>query len=91
MSRVEDITMVKSMKVEVLGTGCTKCKRMYDNATEAVKKVGLQAEVIKVEELSEIVSRGVLMTPALFVDGEERVVGRVPTVNELIEILKEGT
>jgi small redox-active disulfide protein 2 len=83
--------MVKSMKVEILGTGCTKCKRMYDNVAEAVKKAGLQADVIKVEDLSEIVSRGVLMTPALFVDGEERVAGRIPTVNELIEILKEGT
>ncbi|HWQ68182.1 MAG TPA: thioredoxin family protein [Methanospirillum sp.] len=79
------------MKIEVLGSGCTKCKRMYDNVAEAVKKAGLQAEVVKVEELNEIVTRGVLMTPALFVDGEERVAGRVPTVSELIEILKEGT
>lgn len=78
------------MKVEVLGTGCPKCKRMYDNVTDAVKKTGVQAEVVKVVELNEIVSRGVLMTPALFVDGEERVAGRVPTVNEIVEILKEG-
>lgn len=78
------------MKIEVFGTGCTKCKRMYDNVTEAVKKAGLQAEVVKVEELNEIVNRGVLMTPSLFVDGEEVVAGRVPTVNEIIEILKEG-
>lgn len=78
------------MKVEVLGTGCPKCKRMYDNVTDAVKKTGVQADVVKVVELNEIVSRGVLMTPALFVDGEERVAGRVPTVNEIVEILKEG-
>jgi small redox-active disulfide protein 2 len=78
------------MKIEVLGSGCTKCKRMYDNVAEAVKKSGLQAEVIKIEDLNEIVSRGILMTPALFVDGDERVAGRIPTVNELIEILKEG-
>lgn len=76
------------MKVEVLGTGCTKCKRMFDNVTEAIKKANLQAEVVKVEELNEIVSRGVLMTPSLFVDGEEVVAGRVPTVNEIIEILQ---
>ena len=44
------------MKLEVLGTGCTKCKRMYDNVTEAVKKSGVQAEVTKVEALEEIVS-----------------------------------
>jgi small redox-active disulfide protein 2 len=78
------------MKVEILGTGCTKCKRMYDNVNEAVKKAGLQTEVIKVETLDEIVNRGVLMTPALFVDGEEVVAGRVPTVNEIIAILKES-
>ncbi len=76
------------MKLEILGSGCTKCKRMYDNVNEAVKKADLQAEVIKVEDLSEIVSRGILMTPSLFVDGEEVVAGRVPTVNEIIEILK---
>jgi small redox-active disulfide protein 2 len=79
------------MKLEILGTGCTKCKRLYDNVNEAVKKTGVQAEVVKVEELNEIVSRGVLMTPSLFVDGEEVVAGRVATVNEIIEILKEGT
>lgn len=78
------------MKLEILGSGCTKCKRMYDNVTEAVKKAGVQAEVVKVEELNEIVTRGILMTPSLFVDGEERVAGRVPTVNEITEILKEG-
>jgi len=76
------------MKLEIFGTGCTKCKRMYDNVTEAVKKANLQAEVVKVEELNEIVTRGVLMTPSLFVDGEEVVAGRVPTVNEIIEILQ---
>ncbi len=66
-----------------------KCKRMYDNVTEAVKKAGVQAEIVKVEELNEIVSRSVLMTPSMFIDGEEVVTGRVPTVNEIIEILKE--
>ena len=76
------------MKLEIFGTGCMKCKRMYDNVTEAVKKANLQAEVVKVEELNEIVTRGVLMTPSLFVDGEEVVAGRVPTVHEIIEILQ---
>jgi small redox-active disulfide protein 2 len=63
---------------------------MYDNVTEAVKKSGVQAEVTKVEALEEIVSRGVMMTPSLFLDGEEVVAGRVPTVNEIIEIIKEN-
>ncbi len=78
------------MKLEVLGTGCTKCKRMYDNVIEAVKRSGIQAEVVKVETLEEIVSRGVMMTPSLFLDGEEIVAGRVPTVNEIMEIIQES-
>ncbi len=78
------------MKLEILGTGCTKCKRMYDNVTDAVKKSGIQAEVVKVEALEEIVSRGVMMTPSLFLDGEEVIAGRVPTVNEIMEIIKES-
>ena len=78
------------MKLEILGTGCTKCKRMYDNVTEAVKKSSVQAEVVKVESLDEIVTRGVLMTPSLFVDGDEVVAGRVPTVNEIMEIIREN-
>lgn len=78
------------MKLEVLGTGCTKCKRMYDNVTEAVKKSGVQAEVVKIEALEEIVSRGVMMTPSLFLDGEEVVAGRVPTFNEIMEIIQEN-
>ncbi|OQA55626.1 MAG: hypothetical protein BWY45_02133 [Euryarchaeota archaeon ADurb.Bin294] len=77
------------MKIEIFGTGCMKCKRMHDNVAEAVKKAGVQAEIVKVEELNEIVSRSVLMTPSMFIDGEEVVTGRVPTVNEIIEILKE--
>jgi len=79
------------MKIEVLGTGCMKCKRMYDNVNEAVKNSGIQAEIVKVDDLNEIISRDVLMTPALFVDGKEHIAGRVPTVNEIIEILKEGS
>lgn len=78
------------MKLEILGTGCTKCKRMYDNVIEAVKKTGIHAEVVKVEALEEIVGRGVMMTPSLFLDGEEIVAGRVPTVNEIMEIIQES-
>ena len=78
------------MRLEILGTGCTKCKRMYDNVTEAVKKSEIQAEVVKVEALDDIVNRGVMMTPSLFLDGEEVVAGRVPTVNEIMEIIKES-
>ncbi|PWR73044.1 thioredoxin family protein [Methanospirillum lacunae] len=76
------------MKFEILGSGCTKCKRLYDNVVEAVKKAGIQADVIKIEDMGEIVSRGILMPPSLFMDGEEVFSGRVPSVNEIIEVVK---
>lgn len=76
------------MKLEILGSGCTKCKRLYDNVVEAVKKAGIQADVIKIEDMGEIVSRGILMPPSLFMDGEEVFSGRVPSVNEIIEVVK---
>lgn len=77
------------MKIEVFGTGCAKCRRLYDNVLEAVKNASADAEIVKVESLDEIVSRGVLMTPSLFIDGEEVVAGRVPTVREIAALLEE--
>jgi len=71
------------VRIEVLGTGCLKCKATVVNAQKAVAEMGIQAEVVKVEDLMEIVSRGVMMTPALVIDGQIKVVGRTPTVDEV--------
>ena len=71
------------MRIEVLGTGCPKCKATAVNAQKAVAELGIQAEVVKVEDLMEIASRGVMMTPALVIDGQVKVVGKVPTVDEI--------
>jgi small redox-active disulfide protein 2 len=76
-------------KIEILGTGCAKCKRLYANAEQAVKDLKITAEVIKVEDLDEIVERGVMLTPALFINGELVAEGRVPCVEEIIGMLKE--
>jgi small redox-active disulfide protein 2 len=76
-------------KIEILGTGCAKCKRLYANAEQAVKNLKVTAEVIKVEDLDEIVNRGVMLTPALFINGELAAEGRVPCVEESIAMLKE--
>jgi small redox-active disulfide protein 2 len=70
------------MRIEVLGTGCPKCKATVANAQKAVTELGIQADVVKVEDLMEIASRGVMMTPAVVVDGQVKVVGKVPTVDE---------
>ena len=75
------------MRIEVLGTGCAKCKRQAKNVERAVKDLGLDAEVVKVENISEIMDRGVMMTPALAIDGELRASGRIVDVEELKEML----
>ena len=61
------------MKIEILGTGCAKCRRMLANVQDAVKELGVPAEIVKVEDITEIMNRGVMLTPALIVDGEARV------------------
>jgi small redox-active disulfide protein 2 len=77
------------MKIEVLGTGCVKCKSLAKNVEKAVAESGVEAEVVKVESLQEIMNRGVMMTPALFIDGEAVVVGRAPSVAEIKALLKK--
>lgn len=74
--------------IEVLGTGCMKCKRLMKNVETAVKELGIDAEIKKVDDITEIMDRGVMLTPALAVDGEMKVSGRVADVKELKEILK---
>ena len=76
-------------KIEILGTGCAKCKRLFANVQEAVKDLKIAAEVVKVEELDEIINRGVMLTPALFINGEVRAEGRVPCVDEIKAMLTE--
>jgi len=71
------------MRIEILGTGCPKCKAAVANAQKAVAESGVQAEIVKIENLMDIASRGVMMTPALVIDGDVKVVGKVPTVDEI--------
>jgi small redox-active disulfide protein 2 len=78
--------MKKSIKV--LGPGCTKCKTLYANAMEAVKQLGLHAEVEKIEDIEEMMRYNVLSTPVLVIDDIIRVKGRVADLNEIKELLK---
>jgi len=75
------------MKVSVLGTGCAKCTKLYEHAQQAIGELGLQAELEKVSDIQQIMAFGVMMTPALAVDGEVKVVGKVPAVAELKALL----
>jgi len=76
-----------NMEIKVLGTGCAKCKALEKATNEAVAKTGVNATVIKVEDIVEIMQFGVMTTPALVVDGEIAVKGRVPSIDELSKIL----
>jgi small redox-active disulfide protein 2 len=76
-------------KIEILGTGCAKCKRLFANAEQAVKDQKIAAEIVKVDDIAEIVSRGVMLPPALFINGEVRAEGRIPDVNEIKKMLME--
>ena len=71
------------VKIEVLGTGCPKCQATIRNAEEAVKELGIQAEVVKVDDIAEITARGVMVTPALAIDGGRKCSGRIPAVEEI--------
>jgi len=75
------------MKIEILGTGCPKCEALAKNVEDAVRELGLEAEIAKVTDIVEIADRGVMMTPALSVDGEIKFVGKVATVEDLKRLL----
>ncbi|QOR34709.1 TM0996/MTH895 family glutaredoxin-like protein [Clostridium sp. 'deep sea'] len=71
------------MKIEILGTGCTKCRRLYERVQKAVTELGINAEVVKVENMTEIINYGVMKTPALAVNGKVEIVGRIPKLAEI--------
>ena len=71
----------------VLGPGCPKCQTLYERAKQAANEIGLECEIVKVSDINAILGFGVLMTPALVVDGTVKVAGRVPTVEQLKEML----
>jgi len=75
------------MKIQILGTGCTKCKSLLANATTALTELGLEVELDKIEEIEEIMKFGVTNLPALVLDGKVLTAGRVPTAEQIKELL----
>ena len=75
-------------KIQILGTGCPKCKTLAANAEAAAKELGIEASFEKVTNLNEIMNFGVMTTPALAIDGQVKVAGKVATVEELKELLR---
>lgn len=75
------------MKIQILGKGCPRCKKTYENAVQAVNELGICADIEKVEDLKAIMSFGVMMTPALGIDDEVKVSGKIPSVEEIKRLL----
>jgi small redox-active disulfide protein 2 len=75
------------MKIEILGTGCSKCVALFNNAKEAVGKTGKFAQIEKVEDLQKIMAYGVMSTPALVVNGEVKSVGKLLSVEEIVKLI----
>lgn len=71
------------MKIEILGRGCPKCKQTFKNVQEAVKEVGVEAEICEVKDVNKIADYGVMITPAVVVDGEVKCAGKIPNTEEI--------
>ena len=74
-------------EIKVLGTGCPKCKKMAECAEEAAQEMGIEYHLDKVTDIAQITSYGIMMTPALVVDGAIKVVGKVPSIDEMKKMI----
>ena len=78
------------MKIQILGTGCSKCQTLEANAKAAVAEAGLDAQVVKISGIDEISEMGVMITPALAVDGVVKSTGKVLNVDEIIALVRQA-
>lgn len=78
------------MKIEILGTGCTKCRKLFDQVTQAVQQAGLDAEIVKVERIDEIMKRGLMLTPGLAINGKVVSSGKVPKAKAIAALLESA-
>ncbi len=76
------------MKIQVLGTGCQKCEKLAESAEAAAVELGIDFELEKISDINQIMAFGVMMTPALAIDGEVKVVGKIPSPEELKQLLQ---
>lgn len=79
------------MIIKVLGSGCANCQKLEGLATKAVAELGIDAEIVKVADIGQIMAYGVMSTPALVVDEELKLAGRVPSYDDVVTILKRAS
>lgn len=77
------------MKIEILGMGCPKCKKLMELTEKVVRDTGVTAEISKVDKINDIMNYGVMVTPALVIDGEVKVSGRIPFEEEIKNWIKK--
>lgn len=77
-----------SKQIKILGPGCPKCKTTFHNVEEAVKQLGIEAEIIKIEDIEEMMRYNVLTTPVLMIDDVVKIKGRIAQIDEIIALLK---
>ena len=78
---------IKMRKIQILGTGCPKCKKLAENARQALQGLEGEFEIVKVTDINEIMKFGVMMTPALAIDGQVKISGKVPSPDEIKKML----
>ena len=76
------------IKIQILGTGCPKCKKLTEVSEQAARELGLEFEIEKITDINQILSFGVMATPALAVDGQVKLAGRVPSLEEVKKLLQ---
>lgn len=76
------------MKIEILGTGCAKCTKLEELARKAISELGIDAEITKVKNVKDIMNYGVMITPALVVNGEVKVAGKLPSIDDIKKMLQ---
>lgn len=74
------------MEIKILGTGCAKCKKLLKNTEKAVKDSGVEATIIKVEDVQDIMAYGVMSTPAIVIDEEVKIFGKVASPKEIAKL-----
>jgi len=77
------------MKIEILGTGCPKCKKLNELTKEVIQELDISAEIIKVTDINKIIDYGVMVTPALVIDGDVKVAGKIPSKQEITDWIKK--
>ncbi|MBU2529540.1 MAG: TM0996/MTH895 family glutaredoxin-like protein [Elusimicrobia bacterium] len=76
-------------KIQILGFGCPKCKKLYEQAEEAARELGIEYEMVKVDDINEIFKLGAMTTPALAINGEFKFSGNIPDMEELKKIIAQ--